>query len=90
MRRAPGDQALEAGGIDGTGRITQQSRRRDAERMRKQQPCVETRVVDPGLTQSRGGLIESVVNRESQGGQGGRPGGGEASCYAAWPPARFA
>jgi hypothetical protein len=87
MRRAPGDQALKAGGIDGTARIAQQGRRRDAERMRKQQPCVETRVVDPSLTQSRGGLIESVVNREGQGRARGR---GQASCYAAWPPARFA
>jgi hypothetical protein len=41
-----------------------QSGRRDAEGVRHQQPCVETRIVDAGLAQEGRGLVECFKRRD--------------------------
>ncbi len=58
MRRAPGHQGLECGHIDRPGGIARQGGRCGAEHVRQQQPGVEARIVDAGLAQVRGRLIE--------------------------------
>ncbi len=82
MRSAPGNKGLEGGGIDRAGGIAQQGGRRGAERVCQQQPCVETWIVDAGLVQARGGLVERILSGEGR--------ADPAPCYAAWLAARFA
>jgi len=60
MRRSPGDQGLDRGGIDRTVGIARQGGGRGAERVREQQPGFKARIVDPGLAQMRGGMIERL------------------------------
>jgi hypothetical protein len=69
MRRAPGDQGLERGCVDGAAGIARQGGWRGAERVRQKQPCVEARIVDAGFAQARGGLIERLKRRNGRAGQ---------------------
>jgi hypothetical protein len=65
-RLTPGDQWFKPGRVRGRRGIAQQCRRRDAVRMRQQQPCLQQGIVDTRPPQPLSGETDRGSNRVAQ------------------------